>query len=78
MVLDGFDHVTVKIPGVFVFCAGGAGPQIGRAGAHIPRDQPRTALPREKGELVGGNVARVTPLSAGNFEQSDASYIWNN
>jgi len=27
---------------------------------------------------LGGNVARVTPLSAGNFEQSDASYIWNN
>eukprot|EP00966_Prymnesium_polylepis_P306781 7089352-Prymnesium_polylepis.1 len=25
--------------------------------------------------VLGGTVARVTPLSAGNFEQSDASYI---
>ena len=36
-------HVTVKNARVFVFCTGGQGPQIGRGGAHSPRDQSRSA-----------------------------------
>ena len=36
-------YLTVRIRSVFVFCGGGPGPQIGRAGAHSPRTQSRSA-----------------------------------